>query len=179
MNSFSAMVIVGAIFVASVTASSQTGKHEPDFTLKISTEDETVTTQKNMDISISVVETNISKHTINAGRPSDSGDWYSMSVLLDGRPAPITERYREILNPKKLDPDVLQTGNGFVAKIDPGQSQTFEVPLTAFFDLSTPGKYKITFSRGTDRGRSNNVEVKSNTITITVLPSADQPSNQQ
>ena len=78
----------------------------------------------------------------------------------------------------------LDRGWGFFYTIMPGKTRVFEVPLSAFFDLSTPGKYEITFSRGTDSrgayGRGpDNVDVKSNTITITVLPAGSPQPTQQ
>ncbi len=54
--------------------------------------------------------------------------------------------------------------------IQPGHAQTFHVELSLYFDFGTPGKYEITFSRGTDPGQPDNVDVKSNTVTLTVLP---------
>ncbi len=152
-------------------AFAQAAKHKPDFTLTISTGNRTLVAQKDMEIPINVEEKNISNHPVSAGKPDDPGEWYKMVVLLDGNPAPITDRYREILTPKKDDLSIPLTGSGSSWTIEPGQTQTFEVPLTAFFDLSAPGKYKITFSRGTDPGKPDNVDVKSNTITVTVLPS--------
>ncbi len=154
----------------------QTRKPKPDFTLTISTEDKTVKAQKDMDIFVSIKEKNISRHIVNATKPQDPGKWYTMRVLLDGHPAPITQRYREILDPKpvKVGPNVMEAGSdGFPFTINPGKSKTFEITLDAFFDLNTPGKYEITFSRGTDSGQPYNVDVKSNTITITVLPPDD------
>ncbi|MGB0066167.1 MAG: hypothetical protein WBP85_17120 [Terracidiphilus sp.] len=158
-------------------AFAQAAKHKPDFKLTISTEDRTLVAQKDMEIPITVEEKNISNHPINTGKSDEVGDWYKMVVLLDGNPAPITERYRRILTPSKNaqrslnDLSVPSSGSGSSWTIEPGETATFEVPLTAFFDLSTPGKYKITFSRATDRGQPDNVDVKSNTITVTVLPS--------
>ena len=174
------IILVGLTLIWSGNAMPQTGKHDPDFALTISTEEDTVKSQRDMDISVIVKETNISRHTINAGRLKEPGDWYTMSVALNGQPAPITEMYREILTPKRADPDpdVADTFGGLLYSIKPGESQTFKVPLTAYFDLSTPGRYEITFARGTERGRPVSVDVKSNTITITVLPADDQPAQQ-
>jgi hypothetical protein len=153
-------------------AFAQAAKHKPDFTLTISTEDRTLVAQKDMEIPITVEEKNISNHPISTGKSDEVGEWYKMVVLLDGNPAPITERYRRILTPPKNDLSVPSSGSGSSWTIEPGQTATFEVPLTAFFDLSAPGKYKITFSRGTGSSwEPDIVDVKSNTITVTVLPS--------
>jgi len=152
-------------------------KHEPDFTLTISTQDETVKYQKNMDIEVSVKEKNISRHQILYMLGNFEDRW-TMNVLLDGHPAPITEQYREILALKKPDPNGLLinrgSGSGMAVTINPGESRTYAITLNWYFDMSTPGKYEIIFTTGTDPGRPDNVEVKSNTITITVLPSEAQ-----
>jgi len=168
------VLFAALVFVGSSNAAQPPKKHAPDFKLTISAEDETVKAQKDMDISVSVEERNISRHAVNAGRPGNPAVWYTMSVMLDGNPAPITELYREILAPKKYDPNVIPTAGGFAYTIKPGESQKFEVPLTAFFDLTAPGRYEITFSRGTDPGQPDNVDVNSNPITITVLPAEAQ-----
>jgi hypothetical protein len=96
-----------------------------------------------------------------------------MAVLCGGKPAPITEVYRRILSTKDK-PFVSFDGSIALSTIEPGRTHTFYMPLTRFFDLSAPGKYKVTFSRGTDPGQPDNVNVKSNTITITVLPAEAQ-----
>jgi hypothetical protein len=41
--------------------------------------------------------------------------------------------------------------------------------------MKKPGKYSITFSKGTNPGQPNNIVVKSNTITITVV--APEPAD--
>jgi hypothetical protein len=177
-NNCFAILLAGLTLVGSGNAAPPTGKHKPDFTLTISTEDATVKAQRDLEISVSVEEKNITRHSIEAGRTGNPGEWYGMSVMLDGHPAPIKELYREIITPKKRDPNAHVTISGAVWTIKPGKSMTFEVPLTAYFDISAPGKYEITFTRGTNPGQPNNVDVKSNTITITVLAD-DPPSAQQ
>jgi hypothetical protein len=165
-----AMLFVAVAMACSSYAVAQAAKHEPDFTLTISTDDQTVVSQKDMEVSVNVEEGNISNHPINAGRPNEPGTWYKMIVLRDGSPAPMTERYRKLVTPEKEDPNVPETADGALWTIKPGQTQMFEVPLAAFFDLSAPGEYKITFSRGTDPGQPDSVDVESNTITVTILP---------
>jgi hypothetical protein len=174
-----------AFFVAVVavagnsSAAPTTGRHEPDFALTISTKEETVRAQKDMDVVVIVEEKNISNHTVNIGRLSHPGYWYGMTVLLDGRPAPITELYRKLITPKQYGPDELPIVDSFPGTLKPGESERFEIHLPEFFDLSTPGTYEITFTRGTDTGQPDNVDVKSNTITVTVLPADDPPPAQQ
>jgi hypothetical protein len=169
-----ALILAGLTFVGTGHAAPPAKKHMPDFRLTISTEGRTFAAQKDMEIQVTVVETNISNHMVNAGGESDPGRWYTMSVSLNGNPAPISQRYREIVTPKKYDPNVLLTGDGAFWEIKPRGSLKFEVPLAAFFDLSAPGSYEITFSRGTDPGQPDNIEVRSNTIKITVVPKRSQ-----
>ena len=152
----------------------QPTKHLADFKLTISIKDEAVRSQmRPMNIIVRVKETNISKHIVNVGRTNEPGQWYRMSVVLDGHPAPLTEEGQQVLNPKKVDPDEGETFSAFFGTLKPGHATTFEVALTRFFNLASPGTYQVTFSRGTDRDQPDNVEVKSNTITVTVLPNDD------
>ncbi len=96
-----AMLFVAVAMACSSYAVAQAAKHEPDFTLTISTDDQTVVSQKDMEVSVNVEEGNISNHPINAGRPNEPGTWYKMIVLRDGSPAPMTERYRKLVTPEK------------------------------------------------------------------------------
>jgi hypothetical protein len=168
----SAIVIslVGSSFAAQAQS-----KHEPDFALTISAKGGSVTTQNHADVIVNVEEKNISNHIINVGRPVDPASWYAMSVLLGSNPAPFTEEGKRRLIPKPYNPTSPITIETFMASLKPGQAQNFSVPLTAYFDLNSPGQYQVTFSRGTDQGQPDNVIVKSNTITITVLPADDTP----
>jgi hypothetical protein len=169
------LTVVGRGYAQSVS------KHEADFSLTISTGEESVKLQRGR-IPIVVViaeETNISSHTIHFGRSSDPGECFKMSVLLDGHPAPVTERYRKLITPIEHGPTDVIMMSTFDVKLNPGQSTIFKIPLTAYFNLGSPGRYDISFIDGTDPGQPDNVEVKSNTITITVLAADDPPPTQQ
>jgi len=163
-----ATLLLGVPLIGSSPALTQTAKHKPDFTLRISTEDRTVPAQKNTDIWVKVKESNISDHPVDAGRTNQPADWYKMVALLDGRPAPKTELYRQILTPAKEGAPL--TFSWAFWTIKPGHTQTFDVELSLYFDFSAPGKYAVTFIRGTNPGQPDNVDVKSNTITFIVLP---------
>ncbi len=91
-----------------------------------------------------------------------------MVVLFDNKPAETTNEYRRIFSPPKEG--ALLTTDWAFWTIKPRHSQTFYVELSLYFDFSKSGSYKITFIRGTDPGQPDSVDVKSNTITITVLP---------
>jgi hypothetical protein len=167
---------MGLLIVGSAEGACKTSKPKPDRSLTISTEVTTVKAQKEMAILVTVEEKNTSHHKIYFLFPDP--DRYKISVLLDGRPAPTTEMYREILNPRALPPNVLPTWSGGWNWIKPGKSEISAVPLSMYFDLSAPGKYEITFVEETNRGQPNSVEIKSNTIHIIVL-SADAPAPRQ
>jgi len=166
-----AAIVVGLIPVQSSVAASKPHKHKPDFSLILSTDNVVVESHKDMDIEIDVKETNVSHHKVNVGRlVEEPGAWYSMRVLLNGRPVPTTAVYRDMLAPKKPDPNAPVEFNPIPGVLPPRKSKTFEIPLSRYFDMSTPGTYEITFWRGTDEGQADNLDVQSNTISITVIP---------
>ncbi|MFZ0662173.1 MAG: hypothetical protein WAM66_05730 [Acidobacteriaceae bacterium] len=152
-------------------------KHQPDFSLTISTGEETARAQgKQTYVGVNVTEKNTSPHTINIGRPANPADWYQMAVLFDGSPAPFTNFYKQLH--QKRDPNAPIIADSFLGTLQPGKSRNFGVALSAYLDFSNPGTYEITFSRGTNPGQPDNVDVKSNTITITVLPANNPPPAQ-
>jgi hypothetical protein len=103
-----------------------------------------------------------------------------MDVRDEDGPAEQTERLKRILHPPPPNPDDISsmTGSDMSDSLKPGQTGQVEIPLTVYFRMKKPGKYRITFSKGTDPGQQDNIEVNSNTITITVVkpdPSAEEP----
>jgi hypothetical protein len=174
-------VLFGTIFalstlVGTACAAPPPARHAPDFTIIISTEAGTFTAQNGpIVVSVVAVEKNISTHIVDITRTRNPDESYEMTVTLDGRPAPLTDEYKRKLAPKPYDPNELIMGDTFIGALKPDQSAKFIIPLSDYFDFSAPGRYEITFSRGTDEGKPDSVEVKSNTITITVLP-ADEPA---
>ena len=170
-----AMFLVGLAFVGSGYAASPAKKPTRDFSLTISAKDRVVKIQNDMDISINVRVRNTSLHTVAAGRWfGDPGVCYRIDVLRNGHPAPMTEDYRDLLTPEKSDPGVVWTGSFFFVPIKPFRSRTFEIPLTRYFELNAPGKYEIAFTAGSDPGQPDNVDIRSNTITLTVDPAEAQ-----
>jgi hypothetical protein len=168
-NTF-AVLLAALVLAEGGLAAPPVRKHAPDFNLKISTDAKVVKAQKDMDIPVSVEEKNISSYPVDAGRSNEPGEWYKMVVLCDGKPAPTTPKYQQILSPRKEDANhPLQDSVAFWT-IQPGHAQTFHVELSLYFDFSSPGKYEVTFSRGTDPGQPDDVDVRSNTISITVVP---------
>lgn len=116
---------------------------------------------------------------------------YSLAVLRDGTPmerrtkaATETESQEEGNDqPGRHKIRVFDSGpvcSKLARGIDPGQTVKFTLWATAEFDMSVPGTYDITVSRETDRGHpERSLIVKSNTISITVLPTDNPPSTKQ
>jgi hypothetical protein len=170
-----AVFLVGVLLVGSADAAHQNGKPKPDRLLTISTEDTTVKARSDMAIGVTVEEKNISRHKINFTSP-DPGR-YEMTVLLDGHPVPTTDFYQQTFN-RKLGPNEPRTWSGGWKWIKPGKSEASVVPLAMYFHLDTPGKYEVTVTLGPMRG-PDDVNIKSNTIYITVLPSDDPAIKQK
>jgi len=168
-NHTAAIALMLLVGITSTRASPQSVKHAPDFSLMISTQNQTIPKDTiNLGVAIEVVERNTSHHDVNVSRPNYPGRWYKMSVVREeGTSADITDEYRHVIEPHK-DPDSFPNMDSQMGVITPGHSQHWAIALTNYVDLSKPGKYKITFSRGTDPGEPDSVEVKSNTITLTV-----------
>jgi len=170
-----AVFLLGVLLAGSANAAPQNGKPRPDRLLTISADQATVKAHKDMAIGVTVEEKNISRHKINFTFP-DPGR-YEITVLHDGRPAPTTDFYQQTFN-RKLGPNELVTWSGGWKWIKPGNSEKSVVPLTMYFDLSAPGKYEITVTEGPKRGQPDDIDIKSNTIYITVLP-IDVPAPKQ
>jgi hypothetical protein len=167
-------------FIVHGFAQPPVGKHEADFTLTISIVKGALRphTEGRKVVLVAVVEKNISTQTISTSRLSDEDTWYAMTVLRDGNAVPFTEEYKRSHSRDNRDPNRPIAFSPYIGTLKPGETQTFEVLLSEIYDLSMPGTYAITFSRGTDPGQPDNVDVKSNTITITLLPGDDPPSTQ-
>lgn len=166
-------------FLASVGMLSAVGAHhataqdtKPAFTINIAARDEN---PKSGQVGPLIVkEKNQSAREIDLGRTLDQSMWYQIEIHRNGRPVAKTEemRRREAR---------LKTANNmaspFFLTLKPGEEAIFDVPISSFYEMAEPGVYEITLAREADpehTGRT--VFVKSNTITITVLPADDPPS---
>jgi len=154
-----------AITTGSVSAQTRTTKTSP-YTLRIHAEKDTY--KSGDGILVIVDKTNVSGKTQNLSQSGTPGSWYRMDVRSESGPAEQTEDLKEILHPAAVGP-LVDVNNATIAySLKPGQTAHQNIPLTMYFVMTRPGKYKVTLSEGTDPGQPDNVEVKSNTITITV-----------
>jgi hypothetical protein len=100
----------------------------------------------------------------------DSARGLDMIVLLDGAPAKETDSMRDLREERHPTKPTLWAGSvPRPATIKPGESVTFPLEISGYFDMSKPGTYEITVSKETLPDLpEKNVTVKSNTITIVV-----------
>jgi hypothetical protein len=121
-----------------------------------------------------VKEKNITDHLIDDTR-SGAGPcfWYKMDVIRNGIQVPKTEdmNLRET-PPKGVHADYTV----FMSTLEPGDEAQFSVPVSECYDMTQPGDYQITFiwERTEPDNPNKIIQIKSNTITITVLPAEEK-----
>jgi hypothetical protein len=121
-----------------------------------------------------VKEKNITDHLVNNSR-SGLGPcfWYKIDVIRNGIQVPKTKDMilRET-PPKGVHTDV----SPFLLTMNPGDEDQFEVPVSECYDMTQPGDYQITFiwERTEPDNPNKIIQIKSNTITITVLPAEER-----
>jgi hypothetical protein len=163
-----------AICVANILGQSNAGKAKAQFTLQIHTAQDTYKSGDGILVLVDLA--NISQQNFNECR--EVGDaWFNMDVRGESGPAEQTEKLKRILHPPPPNPDDISsmTGSEICDSLEPGKAGQEEVPVSMYFRMKKPGKYSITFSKGTNPGQPNNIVVKSNTITITVV--APEPAD--
>jgi hypothetical protein len=91
--------------------------------------------------------------------------WFDAALVLDARRRLQSKRTSN-------DKRVSMYHGGFTSRtLKPGESFIDEVTVTQFYDLSQPGEYTISLARPfPPRQNLGEGRVKSNTITLTVLP---------
>jgi hypothetical protein len=169
------VLLIGLMFVSYGVCSGQAAPVKPAaiFTLQIHAEHDTY---KSGDvILVRVNKKNITKKLINC-TISDDPDMYLMDVMYEGSSADETDLLKEALRPPRPGEIGGYMGSAEAAFCPPGKIIERNMLLTRYFKMAKPGRYTITFSEQTFPGEpQKNVLVRSNTITVTVLP-ADNPS---
>jgi len=119
-------------------------------------------------VDLDVVMTNTSDHDVDCTRaPSNALDRNFSYIVTDAAGSPvrkIAKKYPEIGEPFSIWPCVLK----------PGQSSNTGGRISAVYDFSRPGEYSIQVARFV-AGDPRRTMVKSNTITVTVLPAKVAP----
>jgi hypothetical protein len=104
---------------------------------------------------------------------------YKMIVLRDGVPAAETDAMRELRRIHFADgiPTGIFPGVGIQAQLKIGESRTIGLDVSDYYDMTSPGAYRITVTRNTDPwDLPDNLKVSSNTITVLVPRGAGGPS---
>jgi hypothetical protein len=137
---------------------------KPAFKLTISTDHETVAPGSKVIVTVHL--TNLSDRPLsfpwlNFGGPDPS---YRLEVRnSQGQMAPYMQDYGKRLRREPPYDHVIGRSVGYT--VEKGETVTEEIEVTERYDLSTPGKYAI---RAFHPDREANVDVQSNTISLTV-----------
>jgi hypothetical protein len=135
------------------------------FTLTIAAKD--TTTESGQVRTLIVSEKDISAHALDMSTMNPSL-WYRVAILRNDQPVAKTkemlQREAPPVDPSRFAPPMFLT-------LKPGEETEMEFQIGNFYDMTEPGQYEITLTRISDPShRGKNIEVKSNTITMTVLP---------
>lgn len=148
----------------------QANPSKPTFSLSISAPNTEIALGG--EVSIKIRQTNLSDQTIDCSAHVGSGVNYSFGY--DVRDQHGTAAAKVV----RPHPDLSATYNFRPCDLRPGQSKTADTLLSRIYQFKEPGEYTIQVSRP-DTGNPGGGVVKSNTITITVLPEGVQPSAKQ
>lgn len=98
----------------------------------------------------------------------DYEEYYTFEVLDEqGRPVPEKERMRNLRD--SLKPGGRRSGHGLISEIKPGERWKEQLIFSEYYDTSRPGTYTVQLERKLPEELGKGT-VKSNSITITVLP---------
>jgi hypothetical protein len=119
-------------------------------------------------VMVVVTETNNTDRVILGSRTSNPGEYYSFTVLRDGKPVPETEELRRLQKPREPGPEEQGKGltgvymsNVIFEDLQPHESKQEDVAVSRYFNMTAPGKYSIRLRQG---------KLKSNVVTVTVTP---------
>jgi len=124
-------------------------------------------------IIVDITRKNMSDKTIFLHNPYAAIKWYNFDVQIGSEPAPETELLQQSKAPNAL---IVDTGQ--VASLEPEETTKTNVDLNYYYDMSKPGVYHVTASLVCKECDSTQI-VKSNTVTITVVPASDRTPAQK
>jgi len=166
MKHFRALLIVCGIAAASCAGFGQSGKGP--FTLTIGTDKPTVIAGSQ--VIIKITQTNTSDQAIGCASADSNGFQIAFRHEVldeDGKSVKIPGEHHEFRDFSWRGP----------CNLAPGESTSRDSRITALYDLRKPGKYTVQVSSQASADEKDG-EVKSNTITITVLPADGPPPTQ-
>jgi hypothetical protein len=157
MKTLSIAVFLGTALLLLATEQAQSSA--APFSLTITAAETEI--KKGSEVSVNLKLTNNSNRGVSLEFASPLCD-YAVDVRdATGKPAPDTELRRE------SDCSEHSTGRDIIAPLGPHESQKDTIPVSAFSDMSQPGKYSIQVTWKAPKQLGGTL-VKSNIITVTV-----------
>lgn len=140
-----------------------------EFTLHIHTDQNTYTSGSV--IFVKVDKVNLTRKPINCSISGPPGLWYKMDVQLGGIQTDETKELRELLAAQSGSDGFSKVVSEIADVCKPGKVVHYSVPVSSYYQMKKPGEYKVTFwEERVPHDPDNGVRVKSNTISIIVLP---------
>lgn len=147
----------------------------PEFVLTIQAERQSV--EAGQPVIISVSRRNVTGHIIENNRTTNPMEYLTFRVTCGGEPVNGTAELLKMrgIGLRAGEVHTLVTSPYF-AKLKPGESSHDTVEISYYYDLAKPGTYAISASQETRPGSpEKSMTVRSNTITVRVLPTENQP----
>jgi len=161
----------------SISALGQTPKPKPEFTLFVESNSSIV--EAGQPVVVVVSRKNITEKTIEDGRTTNPMEYITFEILRDGIPVDEKEVLQRMLGKIPGEERTL-VSSSFVSNLKPGESSHDTAELSFYYDMSKPGIYSITASQETHPAfPDKSVTVKSNTMSITILPVDEKPAAQR
>jgi hypothetical protein len=155
------------LVITVVPAEEQTKAAAPTFSLTLSAPKTEVALGG--DVWIKIQQTNLSDQTISCSAHVGNGVNYGFGYEVRDQHGAVVAK---VVRPH---PELSASYNFRPCDLRPSQSKTANTLLSRLYEFDQPGEYTIQVSRP-DAGNSKGGDVKSNTITISVLPEGEQPS---
>lgn len=161
---------ITVVLLLSLTVSAEGAK--PYFSVTISAP-QSIKAGAEAIVNIAVTNTSNSATVFSDGHSEDQGEFEcDFNVLTsEGKSAPET-RYMKAVKGEDQGPgpQLVISTKSLSTRLAPGQALKFTADINKLFDLA-PGKYTVQLSRFESAGAEHpGVTVKSNTITVTVVP---------
>jgi len=114
-------------------------------------------------VNITLIRKNTSEKVMDLQNPNNTMEWYDFDVSVGSVPAPEIELLKGYKDPSASF-HVFQR-----CALDPGELYSSGVMLSDYYDMSKPGVYQVSARMKCTQCDSEPV-IKSNTLTITVIP---------
>ena len=155
------LLVIGIALTLGNSASPQ----PPNATFSITVTTEKPDVKAGSDIYLRIKMTNTSNHDVDCTRVASNGS--DRAYLYDVRDANGTPLEKAV----RKHPEIGETFSSWPCVLKPGESTSEDENfLSPVYDMTRPGKYSVQVSRYISGGRKEDGLVRSNKITITVIP---------